>query len=784
MLSDPVLLSIVVPIFNEEETIAPLLDEIAEACRGAEIIVVDDGSTDRSAKVLADWQKQNDRPVQIISLRENSGQGTALYTGLKAARGEIIITLDGDGQNDPADIPDLLDLDKLDRSDCDLVVGIREGRRDTWLRRWMSKIANAVRSRLLGDGVSDAGCALKAMRREVVSALIPMQTLYSFVPALVAGGGFRVGEIPVTHRERQGGRSHYSLRKMLWRPLLDMLGVCWFNRRRCKAQPVSASRLAPGVTLVFVGAAFFAFLGNHGLFEPDEGRYAQVAKEMSESGNLITPTLNGFSHIEKPPVIYWFVALSYRVFGVSEFGARLPSALAALGMIFLTFQIAKELGGRRAGWFAALVLASSLQFFLMARLITADMMMAFWITAAITCAVKFHFHPTAKAYGWLFFVFMGVGFLTKGPMALLVPISAAAGLGWKNNDRPRLPWLLGMPLCLAISISWFVIVSVQNPNLFDYFLRTELLDRFLSNNHGRNQPIWFFLPVLIVGFLPWTLFLIPALLAQFKRGAKLAPPARFLLTWFLIPLLFLSLSGSKLVTYVLPLLPALATGLGLAFSSGLRPNRITMRALGIGAIALAAVMFALRRPGHLHIHIDTHMLCLVAIAAAGGLLVFLWSGKSSMTPQRISALSISSTIVWLAIASQADRANHLLGRQASMRQIAGTLSQQELSPNTWIIASNIRAHSLEFYLDRLVNVTEGQADLILVPSEAQARRLHRSSKTVAQIKQRKAKSTFVVTRTGDWEKHFKPDGRWITLDRSGDFLLLELPVRQNVAMRE
>ena len=155
-----------------------------------------------------------------------------------------------------------------------------------------------------------------------------------------------------------------------------------------------------------------------------------------------------------------------------------------------------------------------------------------------------------------------------------------------------------------------------------------------------------------------------------------------------------------------------------------------------------------------------------------------------MTPQRISALSISSTIVWLAIASQADRANHLLGRQASMRQIAGTLSQQELSPNTWIITSNIRAHSLEFYLDRLVNVTEGQADLILVPSEAQARRLHRSSKTVAQIKQRKAKSTFVVTRTGDWEKHFKPVGRWITLDRSGDFLLLELPVRQNVAMRE
>ena len=146
--------------------------------------------------------------------------------------------LDGDGQNDPADIPRLL---ALIATGADLAVGVRVKRRDDWRRRLMSKIANKVRKRFLRDGVSDTGCGLKALRREVIEALIPLRTLYSFIPALVAGAGFRVAEVPVTHRPRRGGDSKYGVRRFLFWPLLDMLGVWWFLHRRCPTDGEIAS---------------------------------------------------------------------------------------------------------------------------------------------------------------------------------------------------------------------------------------------------------------------------------------------------------------------------------------------------------------------------------------------------------------------------------------------------------------------------------------------------------------------------------------------------------------
>ena len=136
--------------------------------------------------------------------------------------------MDGDGQNAPADIPVL--LQHLEQAD--LVCGIRAERNDSTLRRWMSRLANRVRGRLLGDGMLDSGCALKVMRREVVSALVPIRTLYSFIPALAVAAGFRVAEVPVHHRSRNGGRSNYGLRAFVLMPLVDMLGLLWF-RRRC-----------------------------------------------------------------------------------------------------------------------------------------------------------------------------------------------------------------------------------------------------------------------------------------------------------------------------------------------------------------------------------------------------------------------------------------------------------------------------------------------------------------------------------------------------------------------
>jgi glycosyltransferase involved in cell wall biosynthesis len=165
----------------------------------------------------------------LIRLAQNCGQAAALYYGMKKARGRIIILMDGDGQNDPRDLPVILEpLAKFD-----MVVGDRVDRKDNFLRRVMSRAANKIRRRILNDSISDSGCGIKAFHRSVVDAFIPIRTLYSFIPALAISAGFSVKEVPVRHRPRLGGKSKYGVRQFLWRPILDMLGVWWFTRRRC-----------------------------------------------------------------------------------------------------------------------------------------------------------------------------------------------------------------------------------------------------------------------------------------------------------------------------------------------------------------------------------------------------------------------------------------------------------------------------------------------------------------------------------------------------------------------
>ncbi len=225
------LLSVVVPFYNEEGAAGSLLGELRRVLDALgmswEIVAVDDASVDATRPILTAAAREEPR-IKVLSWDENRGQAAALYRGLHAARAPVIATLDGDGQNDPADLPAL--LAGLRR--VDMMVGIRADRDDSRLRRWMSRLANRVRGRLLGDRVRDSGCALKVFRREVIEALIPIRSLYSFLPALALAAGFSVDERIVRHRPRQGGVSSYGLRAFLWRPALDLLGVWWFTRRR------------------------------------------------------------------------------------------------------------------------------------------------------------------------------------------------------------------------------------------------------------------------------------------------------------------------------------------------------------------------------------------------------------------------------------------------------------------------------------------------------------------------------------------------------------------------
>ncbi|PYJ47895.1 MAG: glycosyltransferase [Verrucomicrobia bacterium] len=218
--------SVIVPVFNEEENISILQLELRKTLRELdhEIVFVDDGSTDHTPERIEAAPN-----VRVIRFEKNSGQSAAIYAGLKAARGASLVLIDGDLQNDPADIPRL--LAEITRG-ADLVCGYRAQRRDTLVKRLTSWIANAVRSRFTKDGVRDTGCTLKAMRRECVNALVPFKGMHRFIPALIKGAGYRVVELPVNHRPRRFGQSKYGLGNRALRATIDMFGVRWLLARR------------------------------------------------------------------------------------------------------------------------------------------------------------------------------------------------------------------------------------------------------------------------------------------------------------------------------------------------------------------------------------------------------------------------------------------------------------------------------------------------------------------------------------------------------------------------
>ena len=224
--------SLVVPVYNEAGNVVPLLTaatNVLDALPGpTEIILVNDGSTDNTAGEIAS-ATQRWPNVRALQHPQNLGQAAALLNGLRAAHGEIILTMDGDGQNDPADFPLL--IAPVESGTLDLACGWRVERHDSRLRRFMSRLGNAVRRFVLNDHLHDSGCQLRAMRREVVGTLFPMDLMQSFLPAIVAAGGFRVGEFPVRHHPRVRGKAKFGLRQLWLRPLVALLKVRRHIRR-------------------------------------------------------------------------------------------------------------------------------------------------------------------------------------------------------------------------------------------------------------------------------------------------------------------------------------------------------------------------------------------------------------------------------------------------------------------------------------------------------------------------------------------------------------------------
>ena len=216
-------LTVVIPFYNEAELVSDVLLEVRGTLPDAEIIAVDDGSSDRTGQIIAGL-----KDVRLISLQKNCGQSAAMYAGLRAAKGELIVMMDGDGQNDPAEIPKLIEA----MSSADVVFGVRSNRQDTKARLIASRIANAIRRFALGDTATDTGCSLKVIRREHVALLVPFNGLHRYLPAFLQGAGLSSVEISVNHRSRKAGVSKYTIQGRALRGIYDLIGVRWLLNRR------------------------------------------------------------------------------------------------------------------------------------------------------------------------------------------------------------------------------------------------------------------------------------------------------------------------------------------------------------------------------------------------------------------------------------------------------------------------------------------------------------------------------------------------------------------------
>jgi len=239
-----VAVSIVVPVRNEADNIAPLIAEIAAALDGRwayEIIYVNDGSTDATAERLAAAMTQRSNLRQLRHA-VSTGQSAAVRSGVRAARGAVVATLDGDGQNNPAFLPDLIATLEKGGARTGLVAGQRVGRKDTGFKKLQSRVANAVRSSILHDGTRDTGCGLKAFRRDVFLAMPYFDGLHRFLPALMRREGFEIAYVDVIDRPRHAGVSNYGFFDRLWIGILDLFGVWWLIRRK---------KPTPAVTEVF-----------------------------------------------------------------------------------------------------------------------------------------------------------------------------------------------------------------------------------------------------------------------------------------------------------------------------------------------------------------------------------------------------------------------------------------------------------------------------------------------------------------------------------------------------
>jgi 4-amino-4-deoxy-L-arabinose transferase-like glycosyltransferase len=391
---------------------------------------------------------------------------------------------------------------------------------------------------------------------------------------------------------------------------------------------------------------YFAGLGRPALWEPDEGRYAEVAREMALNDDYVTPSNDWVRYFEKPPLVYWLTAASLKVLGTNEFAVRCQAAVFSAGEVGITEALGEVLFGATAGLLAALALALSPLFFAFARFATPDPLLAFFFTAALAAFYAAAAAPSfATGIGrrWMLIAsaMLALGTLSKGPVALLLP--GAIALAWLISegricDSLRIPWLSCAIVYLAIASPWFIIAACRNPDFLTFYIIHEHLHRYLANTEHGWGP-WFFIPVVIAGMWPWFCFVPLGIVGLLHvnpdaNTTSRRSATRFLLIWFAIVFVFFSIPRSKLGEYVLPAFPPLAiiAGYGLICFSRFPSHRASRLLTGLfifnSTILIGAAAVAIVSHDSLSLALRIDLIAAALALAAGSGLALIATSRS------------------------------------------------------------------------------------------------------------------------------------------------------------
>ena len=366
-----------------------------------------------------------------------------------------------------------------------------------------------------------------------------------------------------------------------------------------------AERTILWLMVALFAALWFGTLEHRKLVKPDEGRYAEIPREMVASGGWLTPRLNAIKYFEKPPLQYWATAAAFEIFGEHHWTVRLwPALTGFLGILFTAFVTAR-LAGPAAAVAAASVLGGSLLYVLLGHVAVLDMSLSVFLAAAVFAFVLGQKDGTspgaARNWMWAAYVLLALAVLTKGLVGMVLPAATLVIYTLWQRDWAlwrRLHLVSGLAIFFAIAAPWFVAVSLANPEFFDFFFIHEHFQRFLTKIHRRYEPMWYFVPILLVGLAPWTLALFGGLRQALRRDTDMRfQPQRFLLVWIVVVFGFFSVSNSKLVPYILPIFPALAVLMGTwwlaAESATLRWHAAIWVMVGLAIAASAPQMLRL-----------------------------------------------------------------------------------------------------------------------------------------------------------------------------------------------